>query len=147
MQRFWRKGAGWLWLAGAVLISACASGGAGTAATAEPSTPVAIGSLKEVTGRWDGLLSGLSARPSTDQDFVEVVINDDSTYEAKSFRTIGVLQGRGTLELKGGVLWLKGERGATGTARLLSGDGRRQLQVETTLADGRRVTARLSPKR
>jgi hypothetical protein len=135
----------WVWLAGAVLLSACASGGRSTAA--EPSTPMAIASLKEVTGTWDGLLSGLSTRPSVDQDFVEVVIKEDSTYDAKSFRTVGVLQGRGTLELKDGVLLLRGERGATGTVRLLSDEGRRQLVVETTLADGRRVTARLTPKR
>jgi hypothetical protein len=145
MRGRWHNRAGWPWLAVAVLLSACASGGGGTAA--EPSAPVPIADLKEVTGKWDGLLSGLSSRPSVDQDFVEVVIKEDSTYEAKSFRTIGVLQGRGTLELKGGVLLLHGERGATGTARLLSGDGRRQLEVEATLTDGRRVTARLAPKR
>jgi hypothetical protein len=144
MRRCWRTRAAWLLLAGAGLLSACASG---SAVPAEPSTQVAIGSLGEVTGRWDGLLSGLSPRPYADEDFVEVVIKDDSTYEAKSVRTIGVLQGRGTLELKGGVLLLSGERGAKGTARLLSGNGRRLLEVETILPDGRRVTARLSPKR
>ena len=141
----WRNTARWLWLVGVMFLSACASGGGAPAPA--PKAPVAIADLKEVTGRWDGLLSGLSTRPSIDEDFVELVIRDDSTYEAKSYRTVGVLQGRGKLEVKGGVLLLHGDRGAKGTARMLSGDGRRELELETTLPDGRHVTARLTPKR
>jgi hypothetical protein len=143
-RRRWRDRAAWLWVVSAVLVSACAPGGG---ATVPPSAAVPIGSLGEVTGAWDGLLRGLSARPSADEDFVEMVIREDATYAARSVRTVGVLQGRGTLELKDGVLLLRGERGATGTLRLLSAGGRRILEAETTLPDGRRVTARLSPKR
>jgi hypothetical protein len=110
-------------------------------------TRVPITELQSVVGRWDGLLSGLSARPSTDEDLIDVVIRDDATYEAKAFRTIGVFQGRGTVEIRDGALVLRSERGATGSGELFAVDGRRVLEVHATAADGRRVTARLTPKR
>jgi hypothetical protein len=125
-----------------VMLGGCASGGGGGTRTRIPITE-----LQTVVGRWDGLLSGLSSRPSIDEDLIDVVIREDATYEAKAFRTIGVFQGRGTLELRNGALVLKSERGATGTGQLFAVNGRRVLEVEATAADGRRVTASLSPKR
>jgi hypothetical protein len=126
----------------ALMLAACATTerGGGTR-TREPITD-----LKGVVGRWDGLLSGLSTRPAVDQDFVEVLIRGDGTYEAKAFRTVGVFQGRGTVEAKDGSLVIRGERGTTGVGQLFSVDGRRELQIDTTSADGRHVSARLSPK-
>jgi len=107
---------------------------------------VPITELKIVVGRWDGLVSGLSSRPSINEDLVDLVIKDDATYEAKAVRSIGVFQGRGTVELREGALVLQGQRGATGTGQLFAVDGRRVLEIDATIADGRRVRARLSPK-
>ena len=144
-MRGWRADAGrWWWLGAALFVlAACATqegGGGGTR------TRVPVTDLKTVVGRWDGLLSGLSTRPSRDEDLVDVVIREDATYEAKAFRTIGALQGRGTIELQNGALMLRGQGGSTGTAELFAIGGRRELEVHTTMADGRRVTARLSPR-
>ena len=126
----------------AMILAGCASGEGGGTRTRVPITE-----LKSVVGRWDGLLSGLSSRPSADEDLVDVVIKDDATYEAKAFRTVGVFQGRGTIEVKDGTLLLRGQQGATGTAQLFAVDGRQVLEIDATTSDGRRVSARLSPKR
>jgi hypothetical protein len=139
-------GIGW-WVGAALLaliLAGCASGGAAGTGTR---TRVPITELQSVVGRWDGLLSGLSSRPSSDEDLIDVVIRDDATYEARAFRAIGVFQGRGTVEVRDGALLLRSERGATGTAELFAVDGRRVLEVHATAGDGRRVTARLTPKR
>ena len=138
----WRM-ARWWWLGMALAVAACASeGGGGSTRSRVPVTD-----LKAVAGTWDGLLSGLSTRPSSDEDLVDVTIRDDGTYEAKAFRSVGVFQGRGTIELRQGALVFRGQSGATGTGQLFATDGRQVLEIEATTADGRRVTARLSPKR
>jgi hypothetical protein len=138
-----RAEAGRRWcLVALVVLAGCATQEGGGGAR----TRVPVTDIKTVVGRWEGLLSGLSARPSADQDLVDVVIRGDATYEAKAFRTIGVLQGRGTIELQNGALVLRGQGGSAGTAQLFAVDGRRVIEVETTTADGRRVTARLSPR-
>lgn len=132
----------WWWLMVAVAVGACASEGGGSARSRVPVTEI-----KTVVGQWDGLLSGLSTRPSSDEDLVDVTIRDDSTYEAKAVRSVGVFQGRGTIELRDGALVFRGQTGATGTGQLFATDGSRLLEIEATTADGRRVTARLSPRR
>ena len=124
-----------------LILAGCASGDGGGTRTRVPITE-----LKIVVGRWDGLVSGLSSRPSINEDLVDLVIKDDATYEAKAVRSIGVFQGRGTVELREGALVLQGQRGATGTGQLFAVDGRRVLEIDATIADGRRVRARLSPK-
>jgi hypothetical protein len=135
------------WWVGAALLmltlGGCASGDGGRAAR----TRVPITEIKSVVGQWDGLLSGLSSRPSADEDLVDVVIRDDATYEAKAFRTVGVFQGRGTIEIKDGSLVLRGQQGSLGSGQLFTVNGQRVLEIDATSADGRRVSARLSPKR
>lgn len=141
-MRGWQgRTARWWWLAVAMALAACASEGGGA-----PRTRVPVTELKTVVGKWDGLLTGLSTRPSSDEDLVDVTIRDDGTYEAKAVRPVGVFQGRGTIELRDGALVLRGQSGARGTAQLFAIDGRRLLEIEATTADGRRVTARLTPK-
>jgi hypothetical protein len=126
----------------ALLLTACASSGGGGATRDR----LPVTELASVVGRWEGLISGLSSRPSVDQDFVEVVIKADATYEARAVRTVGVLRGRGTVQVRDGSLALRSESGATGTAQLFSVGGRLQLEIDATSSDGRRVSARLSPK-
>jgi hypothetical protein len=131
----------WLLVLVFALAGCASSGGGGGTRDRMPITD-----LKSVVGRWEGLLAGLSSRPSVEQDFVEVVIRADGTYEAKAARTVGVLRGRGTVEVRDGNLVLRSDAGATGTAQLFSAEGRLLLEVDATSADGRRVSARLSPK-
>ena len=59
----------WWWVGVALVLAACASEGGGGTRTRVPITE-----LKSVVGKWDGLLSGLSSRPSADEDFVDVTI-------------------------------------------------------------------------
>lgn len=132
----------WLWIVAVLALAACASSeGGGGARTRVPVTEV-----KSVVGRWDGLVSGLSSRPSIDQDLLDVVIKPDATYEAKAFRTIGAFRERGAIELKDGNLIFRAPGGETATGQLFAVNGRRVLDIETTASDGRRVTARLSPR-
>ena len=125
----------------ALAASGCASGEPTRARTRVPITE-----LTSVVGRWEGLLTGLSPRPSMDEDLIDVVIRADGTYEAKAYRTIGVFQGRGTVEIRDGSLILRGQQGATGTGQLFPADATRELAHPAPAAHGRRVTARLSPR-
>lgn len=132
----------WLWMVAVLALAACASsqGGGGTRAK------VPITEVKSVVGRWDGLISGLSSMPSVDQDLLDIVIKADATYEAKAFRTVGAFRERGTIELKDGNLVFRAPGGETATGQLFAVNGRRVLDIDTTASDGRRVTARLSPR-
>ena len=133
----------WWWVGVAMVLAACASEGGGGAAR----TRVPVTELTSVVGAWEGLLSGLSTKPSVNEDLVDVIIRSDATYEAKAFRTVGVFQGRGTIELRDGALVFRGQSGATGTGQLFAIGERRLLEIEARTADGRRVTASLSPRR
>lgn len=136
-QGRWRQGA---WGALAIVLTACAAGGGATS----PGTAVTITDVKTVAGRWEGLMSPETGRER--DDFVEVAFGENRTYEAKSSRTIGVMDARGTYEIKDGKLLLHGQR-STGTGTLWEKDGRRVLTVAVTTNEGHRYSARLSPKR
>ena len=71
----WRQGA---WGALAIVLTACAAGGGATS----PGTPVTITDVKTVAGRWEGLMSPETGRER--DDFIEVAIGENRTYEAKS---------------------------------------------------------------
>lgn len=129
----------WAWIALAVVLAACA-----TTETGSPPTFVPVSDVRTLAGRWEGLLLGLPG--GREQDFVEVLIREDGTYQAKTYRTIGVLRGQGSIEAKDGTLILRGER-ATGGGRLYLEKGRRVLEIHVTDDSGRPVTARLSPAR
>lgn len=138
-----RPQSGWLggaWFALAIVLTACA---AGTGAS-NPGTPVSITDVKMVAGRWDGLMSPETGRER--DDFVEVTLREDRTYEAKSSRTIGVMDARGTYQISDGKLLFQGER-STGTGTLWDKAGERLLTVAVTTKDGLRYRARLNPKR
>jgi hypothetical protein len=129
----------WVWMAVALVLGACA-----TTETSSPPTLVPVTDVKSLAGRWEGLLLGLPG--GSHQDFVEVVIREDGTYQARTYRTIGVLMGRGTIEARDGALVLRGER-AIGGGRLYLDRGRHMLEISATDDAGRPVTARLSPAR
>lgn len=131
--------ASWTWMVAVLALAACA-----TTETSSPPTLIPVTDVKTLTGRWEGLLLGLPG--GAHQDFVEIVIRDDGTYQARTYRTIGVLRGRGSIEAKDGALIFRGER-AVGGGRLYLDKDRRVLEISMTDDAGRPVTARLSPTR
>jgi hypothetical protein len=133
----WRRAA---WVGLAVVLTACATGGAARGLGA----PMAITDVTMVTGRWEGLMSPETGRER--DDFIEVTLAGNRTYEAKTTRTVGVIDARGTYELRDGKLLFQGER-STGTGTLWEKDGRRVLSVAVTTKEGLRYSARLQPTR
>ncbi len=125
----------------ATLLAACA--GTGTGPT-EALAPVPITDFRMVAGKWEGTVSGLSAKRD-DGDWAEMTISPDGTYDFGIYRTIGVFGGRGTFTLSDGKLQMRGERGSA-TYALYQGGGKRVLQVQATLSDGRPLTAKLTAK-
>lgn len=123
----------------AVLLAAgaCASSG-----QSRYGATVSIPNLQSVAGRWDGILQ---AGDDLREDFLNVVVGADGTYEAGSARTIGSLEGRGRAEVQNGQLRLIGPR-SSGIGTLYEKDGKRTLVVQVTGANGRQFTARLTPK-
>jgi hypothetical protein len=119
----------------------CASAAAGVAGRG---TQIPVTNVGSVVGRWVGL-SDLPGHRNDDQ-YVEVTVRDDGTYEATSARTIGFMDARGRLQLSDGRLLIQGNDGAHGTATLYSADGQRTLLVEMVSAKAGNVTARLRPK-
>ena len=122
-------------------LGACGSG-AGTPAGTAAGAPVAVTDVKAVAGRWVGLIDLPGNR---DDEYLEVTVQEDGTYEARSARTIGVLDARGTVAVRDGGLLLRGERGSLGMARLFAQDGRPTLMVDVTMPNQSRTTARLRP--
>ena len=98
-----------------------------------------ITDFKSVAGNWEGLLKGLSHR----DDWVQVTIGEDGSYEFASYRTMGVFSGSGNLTLTDGRLTGSGKRGTTTWTLYTAGDERR-LKVNA-VDENRDVSAELSP--
>lgn len=139
-----RKRITWLLLLAllGIVLGACTGPGA---VRTPPTTAVSITDFKAVAGVWEGLLRGMPGSPSR-EDWVLMQIGADGSYSFASFRQIGVFQGRGTLRLSDGRLFLQGEEGGSATFTLYEGDGRRMLSADGITGTGTRVTANLSPK-
>jgi hypothetical protein len=122
------------------MILACAS---------PQSTParsfVPIRDIGAVVGKWAGIATRSPAQRQ--DDWVELTINADRSYEAKSARQIGMFTGNGTLDLRDGAMFSETDR-AKATYRLYqSTDGSRILVVEVDMGDGRRYGVELKPAR
>jgi hypothetical protein len=114
-----------------------------SAATRSQPTAVAIQDIKNVAGRWSGILYG---RPggTRGQDWIELALQQDGTYTLESARTIGMFTGSGTLRLADGRLSAEGEK-ARVTFTLYQRDGKRFLRAEGTMASGQPLRADLYP--
>ena len=100
-----------------------------------------------MAGKWGGLVRGLPPRGSSrDEDYVDVEIRPDGTYDFGIFRTVGVFGGTGKLTLEDGRMLLKGERGSA-TLVLLEGNGRRVLRTNAVMTNGLRLSSDLTPVR
>ena len=75
----------------------------------------------------------------------DLAISDDATYEAKAVRPSACSRG-GAPGLRDGTSSCGGSKAQRRTGQLFAVDGRRVLEIDATAADGRRVSARLSPK-
>ena len=121
-------------------LAGCAGSGSTTAAA-----PLAITNVASIAGKWVGLLEMAGGRDR--EDYVEVTIAGDGTYQASSARTIGVMDARGTVTVADGKLLIQGERGGKGTGTLFTQSGQpRLLQVNGTAFDGRPYILRLRPQ-
>jgi len=132
VERWMRKVA---MIAVALAVVACATGGA-------HGVSVPIRDLQSIAGRWQGLMQ---AADSQQDDFIDVTLVADGTYQTGGARTVGVIDGRGRAAVQDGRLRLTGER-STATGRLFEKEGKRTLVIDVTAASGRQFTARLSPR-
>ena len=108
-------------------------------------SPVAITDIGSVAGKWAGPVTGLPSRRDQD-DWVDVVIGPDGTYDFGIYRTIGVFGGKGKLTVQDGKLAFRSDRG-TGTLSLFEGGGKRVLRGDAVLSDGTRLNTELRPAR
>lgn len=104
--------------------------------------PVAITDLKTVAGKWTGLYSR-DTSSSSREDWVELAIKEDGTYEFGSFRQVGALHGKGKLMLRDGKLYGQGERGST-VYSLFDRGGKPLLKVAAQDTAGMSYTAELT---
>jgi len=111
---------------------------------ADRGTQVPVTNVGTVAGRWAGL-SDLPGHRMDDQ-YVEVTLREDGTYEVTSARTIGLMDARGHVQLSDGRLLVQGDSGARGTATLYSAGGQRTLLIEMATPRAGNVTARLRPQ-
>jgi hypothetical protein len=126
----------------ALTVAAVLAGCAGGPST--PSTvPVAIQDIKTVAGKWSGVYSRDTSSMSR-EDWVQLAINENGTYEFTSFRQVGALHGRGKLALRDGKLYGLGERGGTLVYSLFDRGGKPLLKVAAQDAAGLGYTAELT---
>ena len=127
------------------LVSISLAGCAGSTASSSqlPSTQVPITSVSAVAGKWAGTVR---RDPSTEDDWVDLTIKDDGSYEVRSFRTIGAILGGGRLTVSNGQLTTQTER-ASSTLTLYEGEGRRVLKMDGTLRNGVTFSGWLTPAR
>lgn len=107
-----------------------------------PWAPLPIQDFKSVAGKWEGLME--RAPRARNDDWVKVVIREDGRYEFASYRTIGVLNGKGLLALSDGVVTAASERGSATLTLYLAGD-RRLIRVVGMTHDGIKFEAELAP--
>ena len=117
------------------VLHACASG-------SRHGAVVPIGDVESIAGRWAGIVE---ASGRQQDDFIDLTLNRDGTYQATGARTIGTFEGRGRLAVEQGRLRVTSER-STGLGTLYENNGKRTLIIEIVMSNGRQFTARLTPK-
>ncbi len=127
----------------ALATATLASCGQTTSGRAGNATFVPIPDFATVAGKWTGLARGGSRQPD---DWVELTIRNDGTFEALSARTIGVFTGSGLFHLDQGKLTFSSEKG-TAIYTLYYRGGARLLLADFTTKDGIRYSAELTTAR
>jgi hypothetical protein len=72
-------------------------------------SPAQIADIKSIAGKWEGLM--IRTPKATNDDWVNVSIQDNGDYEFVSYRTVGVFSGKGNLAVKDGKAVAQGEKG------------------------------------
>jgi hypothetical protein len=106
-----------------------------------PSVQVPISNVSDIAGKWAGTVR---RNPATEDDWLDLTIKNDGTYEYKGFRTIGATLGSGQIIMTGGKLMSETERAQT-TYTLYERDGKRTLNVVGTLKTGVTFSGWLTP--
>src|SRR5262249_39437810 len=99
-------------------------GCAGSGASRPPDTTVPITSVDPIKGKWAGVVDR-----SRREDYIEIVINDDATYQVTSARTSGSFEGKGKLTLRDGMAFAESP-GAKSSFRLIDRGGTRVLRFD-----------------
>jgi hypothetical protein len=116
-----------------VVVSAVVWGCAGGRPPGQADTQIPI------AGKWAGLVDRVPSR----EDWIELLINDDSSFQFTGSRTIGMLQGKGKLTLREGQGFSESDRGRA-IYRLYDRGGKRVLRVEVVETNGLRYAADLT---
>ena len=115
-----------------------AHGAAAQSPPASPERPAAV-NLEDLAGIWSGV-----ATHGQRDDYVELRIRGDGTYEMTSARQIGVFRGQGVLVPADGGYELRGDSGRTGALEIARDpSGRPVLRLDATIHGGQRVSANL----
>jgi len=98
-------------------------------------SPTQITDIKDISGKWEGIM--IRTPKSKGDDWVNVSIQDNGDYEFASYRTIGVFSGKGNLAVKDGKAMAQTERGNV-TIQLLTEKtkGENMLKAEGKGKDG-----------
>ena len=122
------------------IVLACASPQPARSRSAIP-----IDNIDAVVGKWAGIAVRSPAQRR--DDWVELTIKPDRSYEATSARQVGMFVGNGTLTLRDGAMVSETDRGKAIYRLYQAADGSRILVVEADLGDGRRYDVELTPAR
>ena len=118
----------------AVFALTILAGCAGSGATRPPDTTVPITSIDAIKGKWAGVVD---RSPSRSEDFIEVTIGADASYQVTSARTAGGFQGKGQLTLRDGQAFAETQN-AKSTFRLIDRGGKRVLRLDVVETNGLR---------
>jgi hypothetical protein len=117
-------------LVATVVLAGCA----GSQASRPPDTTVPITSIDAIKGKWAGVVD---RSPSRSEDFIELTIGADSSYQITSARTAGGFQGKGQLTLRDGQAFAE-TQGSKSTYRLIDRGGKRVLRPDVVETNGLR---------
>ena len=115
-----------------VLALTILAGCAGSSASRPPDTTVPITGVELIKGKWAGVVDRTRR-----EDYIEVVISDDATYQVTSARTAGGFEGKGKLTLRDGQAFAESP-GAKSTWRLIDRGGKRVLRLDVVETNGLR---------
>jgi hypothetical protein len=115
-----------------VLALAILAGCAGSGASRPPDTTVPITGIELIKGKWAGVVDR-----SRREDYIEIMISDDATYQITSARTAGGFEGKGKLTLRDGQAFAESP-GAKSTFRLIDRGGKRVLRLDVVETNGLR---------
>jgi len=124
-----------------VLLGALVSLGCATTQPSQPSTVVPISEFSSVAGKWAGTFW---VGPRSYEDWVELQINPDGSYEYSSVNEWGAMLGSDRFSLRDGKL-ISVEGGGEAIYTLYQRNGKRMLKVKVVTNKGRRITAELTP--